>query len=122
MISITDTGKFIYELLKQCRINIYPVIAENSAAMPFAVYRRETTEHRHKDSILSEATYSIDIIAEQYDRSIEILQTVLTEFRRKLHEYNGTAIRLAVLNTSEDYEGGAYVQTVQLSVEINNLN
>jgi hypothetical protein len=68
--SILDIGKFLNELFGGLKINIYPIIAENSATMPFATYERVSTQHQHKDQQISSAQYSISILSEQYDKSV----------------------------------------------------
>jgi hypothetical protein len=37
---ILDIGKLLSKLFSDIHINIYPIIAENSATLPFAVYNR----------------------------------------------------------------------------------
>jgi hypothetical protein len=100
--TILDIGKFLKDFFNTLKINVYPLIAENSAPLPFAIYQRSATEHNHKDQQINQATYNITIISEQYNESIGLLQKVIDECRN-IHEYQGTAIRINIDSTDESY-------------------
>jgi hypothetical protein len=111
---ILDLGKFISKIFKELKINIYPVIAENSANLPFAIYSREGTVHYHKDGEINGASYNISLFAEQYNKSIEMLQSVL-DVCRKRHFCEGKSISMEIESTSEDYTD-VYVQTIAITM------
>jgi hypothetical protein len=117
--NILDIGKFLYRLFKiDLKINIYPLVAENSAVEDYAVYQRIDTVHLHKDQQLTEATYNIAIVASQYDKSIEMLQRVI-DVCRKTYGMVGTdaLIRLEVVQTQESYND-AYIQSITIKIKI----
>jgi hypothetical protein len=124
--SILDIGKFLRQMFDELGINIYPSVAENSAKMPFAVYRRMSTDHNHKDQRISQATYLVEITADQYDESVALLQKVIDSCGY-LHEFEGTAVRLIVESTVESYGDRrirlsslwqSYIQSITLKIEI----
>jgi hypothetical protein len=117
-INIVDLGVFLFELFKNdLKINIYPVIAENSTVFPFATYTRESTTHQNKDSQISAADYNITLVSDQYNESIELVKKVI-DACRKIYTYKNTLIRLKAVTTSESYND-AYIQTITVTIEIN---
>jgi hypothetical protein len=113
---ILDIGKLINSLFKQLNINIYPIVAENSAVMPFAVYFRTQTDHYHKDKSIARAYYNIEIICEQYEESINLLQRVI-DMCSNIHEYNDEKVRLNIESTNEYYDD-SYHQIITLTIDI----
>jgi hypothetical protein len=114
---ILDTGKFLNNLFFGMFINVYPIIAENSAVMPFATYERTGTEHNSKDQQISRATYNISIYSEQYNESVELLQKVIDICRSQNHMFQEEPVRLSVDHTYESYND-CYVQTAVLIIEV----
>ena len=116
--TILDLGKFLNKLFKSLNINIYPIIAENSTKFPYAVYSRDSFSHNHKDKSINKATYSIDILSEQYNESVMLLQKFLDECR-EIQMFNNETIRISVVSSNEVYSGEAYVQSIIIDIEIN---
>jgi hypothetical protein len=115
--TITDTGRFLNVFFNDEKINIYPVIADNSATLPFAVYQRTATAHSHKDQQLDQATYSISIFSAQYMQSMELLNKIIEKAAKNWY-YDDKIIRLNIDSTSEDFADN-YVQNIIITVEIN---
>jgi hypothetical protein len=112
---ILDLGRFISSLFTELGINIYPCIAENSVLYPYAVYARTDTGHRHKDRQLSEATYTVKIVTEQYEQSVELLQRVI-DATRKVYTFQGDRIT-ARIETASEFYSDAFVQQIALKFE-----
>jgi hypothetical protein len=113
---ILDLGKFINSIFKEMDINIYPVIAENSALKDYAIYERVDTRFSHKDRQLAEATYNVSIVCQQYDKSVELLQRVI-DACRKIYSFMDNRIQLDIMSTSESYNE-AYLQLITIKIDI----
>lgn len=113
---ILDIGKLLSKLFSDIHINIYPIIAENSATLPFAVYNRNQTTHNHKDKSVNEAYYSVEIISEQYEESINLLQKVI-DMCANVQIFNNEQVRLGIESTNEFYDD-SYHQLINLKIEI----
>jgi hypothetical protein len=117
--TILDTGKFLSKLFKETGINIYPVIAENGAKLPFAVYERQSTQHSHKDRQINTAVFEITILSAQYNQSVDLIQKVI-DLCRTPYAYEGAMVRLDIETTSEAHNGDdAYMQIITMSITIN---
>jgi hypothetical protein len=115
--NILDIGKFLSKLFGEIDINVYPIIAENSANLPFATYERVGTTHQHKDKQISSAQYSITILSEQYDKSVDLVQRLI-DACRKTYSFEDTIIRLTIESSNESYND-CYIQNVTLTIELN---
>ena len=111
--NIVDLGKFLNKLFKDLKINLYPIVAENSTVMPFATYERTSINHISKDYQVREAYYNINILSEQYEESVVLLQKVIDACLIP-YNFNNECVRLWLENCSESYSDN-YIQNITLN-------
>lgn len=100
--TISDTR--IKEQLTALGFNVYPIVADQGADVPFVTYRRTGSE-TSKDDITS-LTYEVVLVGGTYAKSVEMVNTLLSsEF---FEDYT---------DEGEDYSDGYYMQTISLTIE-----
>lgn len=114
-------GKAIYELVNPI-VRSYPVIAEEGANYPFAVYRRTSlTPYTTKDRYNYLVTISMElvIVTQRYDEGVELSQRVWEALDKRGGNIGGLDIsEIRVTSTSEDFANNAYLQRLQIEVDV----
>lgn len=119
-------GKVIHDELSDL-INIFPIVAPQGSTYPFAVYKRNSLQVANtKDlfNISETADIEINIVSNTYSESIEKAINIKMYLEHlkgvyttaKDEEINISDIYL--VDSSEDYNGDAYIQTLLFRVEM----
>ncbi len=126
MIDTLNIGKYIYNTLNQSEnINckIYPLVADNDAKFPFIIYKRVNLNSLMcKDGLYEdEATVEISVVTDKYSIGIEIANQVRELLESQTLNYQGLEITESrLMQASEEYNNGAFVQRLQFNFKINN--
>lgn len=100
----------------------YPIIAEQGANFPFAVYRRSGFQSRNTKEIYSyEEAVAIEVViaATTYAQSIELAQQVKDVLEHNRGTYENLEITdITMTDASEDYINDAYVQTMSFVITL----
>lgn len=121
MINTIDIGKYIYSRLTEAGIKVYPLIADNDAKYPFAIYERTNLYYdESKDGIYREtAVVSIKVITDKYSTSIEVANKVRDVLDLHRQEFKGYLIDDCHLTgASEEYNSGAFIQYLEFTIRI----
>ena len=119
-------GKVIHDELSDV-INIFPIVAPQNSTYPFAVYKRTSLQIANTKDIfnISEtADIEIVIISNTYSESIEKAQNVKMYLERLNGKYSTvmneyiTIQDIALIDSSEDYNGEAYLQILTFRIEM----
>lgn len=100
----------------------YPIIAEQGANFPFAVYRRSGFQSRNTKEIYSyEEAVAIEVViaTTTYAQSIELAQQVKDVLEHNRGTYENLEITdITMTDASEDYINDAYVQTMSFVITL----
>jgi hypothetical protein len=74
MIDTLNIGKYIYSVLKFTDVEVYPLVADNDAKLPFIVYKRVNLESSgSKDGYYEDkVTMEVVVVTDKYYRGIEL--------------------------------------------------
>ena len=74
MIDSLNIGKYIYSVLKETDVEVYPLVADNDAKFPFIVYKRNNlVSNGCKDGYYEDVvSYEVVIVTDTYYKGIEI--------------------------------------------------
>lgn len=126
MIDTLNIGKYIYNTLNQSEnitCKIYPLVADNDAKFPFIIYKRVNLNSLMcKDGLYEdEATVEISVVTDKYSIGIEIANQVRELLESQILNYQGLEITESrLMQASEEYNNGAFVQRLQFNFKINN--
>jgi hypothetical protein len=126
MIDTLNIGKYIYNTLNQSEnitCKIYPLVADNDAKFPFIIYKRVNLNSLMcKDGLYEdEATVEISVVTDKYSIGIEIANQVRELLESQTLNYQGLEITESrLMQASEEYNNGAFVQRLQFNFKINN--
>lgn len=128
MIDSLNIGKVIYtNLSTDSRIQgilgkrIYPVIAENNAALPFIIYKRDTlTSNGCKDGVYEDnIIFTINIVTEKYSQGVEIANLVRDILEKDMIQYEQMTLEdTTIQGASESYSDDSYIQTLKFNTKI----
>lgn len=125
MIDSLNIGVVVYDRLKTIaalKNSIYPIIAENGASLPFAVYQRNSiTPTFCKDGCYEDyVNLTIKIVSATYHQGINIANDVRKQMT--MHNYNTDTMTInsEFSGGDESYENDEYVQTLNFNITINN--
>lgn len=95
---------------------IFPLVANAGTDFPFLVYRRFSYEPQSdKDYLNERAEFEVKIVANKYDDSVRIADSV----GDALHNYEDEEVEQIKLETSsEDYLDDVFVQTLNFYIEL----
>ena len=117
-------GRAIYELCNPI-VRSYPIVAEEGADYPFMVYRRNSlTPYNTKDRFNYVVTISLEIsiVTNRYDEGVDLSQKVWDALDKKGGVIAGLEIsEIRVTSASEDYINNAYVQRLQIEVDVTDI-
>lgn len=110
-------------------INLYPIVAPNNTTYPFCVYRRTGLNvsntkdiFNFEDSVLIE----LNIVSQSYEESLEKAINIkmflehLRGFYSTTKEEKINVNNVTMIDSSEDYNGDAYIQTMSFKIDIEN--
>jgi hypothetical protein len=126
MIDTLSIGKYIYNTLNQSEnitCKIYPLVADNDAKFPFIIYKRVNLNSLMcKDGLYEdEATVEINVVTDKYSIGIEVANQVRELLESQTLNYQGLEITESrLMQASEEYNNGAFVQRLQFNFKINN--
>lgn len=111
-------GAQLVKVLQKANVTIYPIVAPESAGVEYVVYRRTSLDgYQLKGRItpLQKASYTIDVVSDEYAKVIGLTQTVLDT----LGDYSDTEILdINIDDLSEDYSKGFFIQTINITITI----
>ena len=117
-------GKAIYELCNPI-VRSFPIVAEQGANYPFMVYRR--TSHNSQNTkdrynYLVSISMELVIVSDRYEDSVNLSQQVWEALDKDGGVIAGVEIQeIRVTSTSEDYINDAYVQRLQIEVDVTDI-
>lgn len=117
-------GKAIYELCNPI-VRSFPIVAEQGANYPFMVYRR--TSHNSQNTkdrynYLVSISMELVIVTQRYDEGVDLSQKVWEALDKEGGVVAGVEIEeIRVTSTSEDYINDAYVQRLQIEVDVTDI-
>ncbi|MEG1546179.1 MAG: DUF3168 domain-containing protein [Bacteroides sp.] len=96
--------------------NIFPLIAKEGTVGDFIIYQRDSYEKEYtKMGICEEkCNVHIDIVSDDYDRSQELACLVNETLEG---EFNNPKIVVKLLDSTEDFSDGKYIQVLLFSIE-----
>lgn len=117
-------GKAIYEICNPI-VRSFPIVAEQGANYPFMVYRR--TSHNSQNTkdrynYLVSISMELVIVSDRYEDSVNLSQQVWEALDKEGGVIAGVEIQeIRVTSTSEDYINDAYVQRLQIEVDVTDI-
>lgn len=106
----------------------YAIVAENKATFPFITWRRtglSCIDTKDRYNVQETATMVITIAANTYAESLDLAQAVKVRLEhRAQREYEGQTEEpiyiedILLMNATEDYVDGAYVQILTFDVKM----
>lgn len=116
-----NVGKAINLMLSNV-LPSYPIIAEQGANFPFAVYRRIGFQTKDSKDIYNyEETVVIEVIiaAQTYAESIELAQRVKDALEHNRGTYENLKINdITMTDAGEDWVNDSYIQTMRFNVDL----
>lgn len=117
-------GKAIYELCNPI-VRSFPIVADEGTVFPFLVYRRTShNSHNTKDryNYLVSISMELVIVSDRYEDSVNLSQQVWEALDKEGGVIAGVEIQeIRVTSTSEDYVNDAYVQRLQIEVDVTDI-
>lgn len=123
-----STNKHIYQLLRSdsgltamVGDKIYPLVAEESVSYPFVIFTKESLEGNYNKDLLlyDSATISVVVAAANYFETVQIAERI----RAILENYrDGYFLSILLDNVTEEFIEDAYIQQLQFSAKINEIN
>lgn len=126
MIDTLNIGKYIFNTLNDSEsitCKIYPLVADNDAKFPFIIYKRVNliSEMCKDGTYEDDVTIEINVVTDKYSVGIEIANKVRELLENQRINYQGLEITESkIVQASEEYNTGAYVQRMQFNFKINN--
>ncbi len=126
MIDTLNIGKYIYNTLTSSSgitCSIYPLVADNDAKFPFIIYKRVNliSEMCKDGTYEDDVTIEINVVTDKYSVGIEIANKVRELLEVQNVNYQGLEITESkIVQASEEYNTGAFVQRMQFQIKINN--
>lgn len=99
---------------------VFPVV-EDSAELPYIVYRRSSMEQTPVKGMLGADTVMIEVLCYtgHYTEGVELAEAVRAALDGKQHEAGGLAMRSCHLADSEEsWQDDAYIQQLMFNVKI----
>ena len=122
MIDSLNIGKYIYSVLKETDVEVYPLVADNDAKFPFIVYKRNNlVSNGCKDGYYEDVvSYEVVIVTDTYYKGIEIANQVKALLERQSATYQDMDISDTIITmASEEYSNNAFMQKIQFDSTIN---
>lgn len=126
MIDTLNIGKYIYGVLNESSAvtcSVYPLVADNDAKFPFIIYKRVNllSEMCKDGTYEDDVTVEVNVVTDKYSVGVEIANKVRELLERQYINYQGLQITDArIIQASEEYNTGAFVQRMQFNFKINN--
>lgn len=116
-----NVGKAINTMLSTV-LPSFPIIAEQGANFPFAVYRRIGYNTKNtKDVYNYEETivFEVNIAATTYAESVELAQRVKDVLEHNRGTYDNLKINdITMMDASEDWVNEAYIQSMRFTIDL----
>lgn len=117
-------GKAIYELINPI-VRSYPIVAEKGADFPFAVYRRtshNSSNTKDRYNYIVQISMEVVIVTTRYDEGVELSQQVWEALDKVGGIIAGVEIEeIKVTSSSEDFANDAYIQRLQIEVDVTDI-
>lgn len=100
---------------------VFPIVAKKDCTFPFLVYQRNNiSSNACKDGFYEDTvSFSITIVAEVYDESIDIATAVRKILEKPCIEINDSILYYTSLSScSEEYTSDVYVQKLSFKTQI----
>ena len=118
-----EIGEFVFDMINDI-LPTFPIIAEQSTNLPFAVYKRVGYQGRDtKDRYNYEETITVEIIAcaNKYKESLKLASEIKNKLEYAKGVWRNTYItNVSLMATSEDYSNEVYVQRMTFDISIDN--
>ena len=116
-----NVGKAINTMLSTV-LPSFPIIAEQGANFPFAVYRRIGYNTKNtKDVYNYEETivFEVNIAATTYAESVELAQRVKDVLEHNRGTYDNLKINdITMMDAGEDWVNEAYIQSMRFTIDL----
>lgn len=116
-----NVGKAINTMLSTV-LPSFPIIAEQTANFPFAVYRRIGYNTKNtKDVYNYEETivFEVNIAATTYAESVELAQRVKDVLEHNRGTYDNLKINdITMMDAAEDWVNEAYIQSMRFNIDL----
>lgn len=123
-----SVNKHIYQLLSSdsglttmVDNKIYPLVAEESVTYPFVIFTKESVSGNYSKDFLVNDTVTISVVvaASNYFQTVNIAERI----RAILENYrDGYFLSILLDNVTEEFIEDAYIQQLQFSAKINEIN
>ena len=115
---IRDTLLASPEIAAMIGNKIFPLIAPENTAGDFIVYQRDKYSVDTTKMGIDGQTVEvwINIVSDDYDRSQTLADTVFNVLYGYKTDENGFSVRIDLLDSTEDYENGKYIQILLFSI------
>lgn len=105
---------------------IYPIISKEGATLPYITYQRggfDETPQKYGGDGNDVVTITINCYAESYDDAVNIAEAVrgALDMVRDLSDDSLSIRRCNMTDSSETYEGGAFIQSLVFLIAVNKI-
>lgn len=102
-----EINEKVYETLSGVTQSVFPVVAPVDTKFPFIIYRRTGDSYEdNKDAVYEHySSFEVTVVSDSYEESLDMVEEVAGSLIAK---------DFRILNLSEYYGDGAYVQTLQI--------
>lgn len=118
-----EIGEFIFDMINDI-LPTFPIIAEQSTQLPFAIYKRVGYQGRDtKDKYNYEEQITVEVIAcaNKYKESLKLASEIKNRLEYSKGTWRNTFVtNVSLANTSEDYINEVYTQRMTFDISIDN--